>query len=495
MASRLKFVLLPLFMGAMINLAFKPAGLWFLVFPAMAVFPFFRYRNPQQRLLFGWLTGFFIQAFGYTWIFTTIRDFGGLSSLVSAAGAFLFWAYQGFDFALWFLLAPLLFKKNREQKGCPSDQGLYLLGDAGLFFLIQCHFYPYVFPWNLSAALTESPFLTTASLCSSHGLVFFITLTGLTLGEMARRKRAHQPVQTGPFAFLALSVAILSLGSFLYQPQSAVKHLKVGVVQPNIIPWAKRDRGSFKEIFDKHIQMTLTLNEKKPDLILWSETSMNFILANNQAYVDYFQELADTMGTGLMLGALGKDSKGYTNEIWLFTPQKEPQVYAKEKLVMFSESLPWPFFWAEYLVPGIGNFHSGEKNAVFSFKDLKINPLVCFEAILPHYTAKRDAQLLVNLTNDAWFGPSKASSLHLQHLQMRTVENGLPLVRAANSGISCWIDTKGKIQGPTAVYEASAVIYDIPIPLKGSPRVWPWMEGFLTFLTVCLAFFLKTKKK
>ena len=481
MKTKIPYVIFPLAIGLMMSFAFQPLGLWFLAVPALSIFPFFRAMPPVKRWFFGWLTGFFIQALGYTWIFITIRDFGGLSGGISAIGAVLFWAYQGLDFAIWFCFSPMLFPKHDESSG--KGGSLYLVGDAGFFFLVQSFLFPYVFPWAISACLTESPFLPSARFWSANGLTFLIMLVGLTLGEILRFGLKARKVQFSALLLHVLAVVAMSAGLFMPRSSEDGETVRVGVVQPNIIPWAKRERASFKEVFDAHVKPTLSMKRQHPDLVIWPETALMITLKNYPAYITYLQDLSETLDCGLMIGTLGKDQAGHTNEVWLFSHGKEPQICAKEKLVMFSESLPWPFFWARYLVPGIGGFHSGSRVEPFELNGVMINPLICFEAILPHYVAKRESHLLVNITNDAWFGKTKASALHLQHLQMRTVENGIPLVRAANSGISCWVTVSGEVIEPTGIFEKAVPVYDIPVPSKKSVPWWIWLEGFLLVLT------------
>jgi len=467
----------PILLGGMMNFAFQPWGYWGLAVLALAIFPFFRELKTSQRLFFGWMTGFWIQAFGYYWIFYTIRDFGGLNSWLSGAGALLFFAWQGFDLGLWFAGTRLLVRQDRW--------GFFLVFDAGLLFVIQSFLFPYVFPWVLSACLSNSLLRSSAGLWSGYGLTFWLVFLGLGAGNLISTL-VQKKTPGWACLWVVLSGIALSAG-FLFPSQGGdYRTLRVGVVQPNIIPWAKRDHHSFKRVFQAHVEPTLDLAKRGAELIVWPETALSIVLKNYPAYQSYLQDLAETTHCGLLIGCLGRVDEGYTNEAWLFSPQREPQVYQKEKLVMFSESLPWPFFWAKYFVSDMGQFVSGTGNRVFEFREMKIQLLICYEAMLPLFVSRHSFQLMVNLTNDAWFGKTKASALHLQHIQLRTVEQAAPLVRAANSGISCWISADGTVHDATPVYERMSPLFSVPVPVKLHSVSTIRFEWLLLFVIVII---------
>jgi len=475
---------MPILLGWLFNMAFQPWGIWPCAIVALSIFPLFRHMTFRQRWFFGWMTGFWIQAFGYYWIFLTIRDFGGLHTVLSGVGAILFWGYQGLDLAIWFALTGFLVARDRW--------GLFMVFDAGLLFIIQSYLFPYVFPWALSACLSSSVLAGSAYYWSGYGLTFWMALLAFSLSTLVK-SLTKKNLDKGAFSWSIVGSVALLTGFLIPPTPGPVEVLKVGVVQPNIIPWAKRDRQSFKKTFDAHVLPSVEFGKKKVDLIIWPETALSIQLKNYPAYQQYLSDMADTFQAGLMIGCLGKNERGYTNEIWLFSPNAPPQIYQKEKLVMFSESLPWPFFWAKYFVDHIGGFAPGTQNHVLMYKGIAIQPLVCFEAILPNYVKKTESQLMVNLTNDAWFGETKASALHLEQLQMRSIERQAPLVRAANSGISCWVSIDGKIQEPTPVYKQASPIYDIPIPKSVSVNKWFWTQWLLVIVTGVI--FLGSNKK
>lgn len=460
-----KYLLTSVVTAALFSTAFPSIGWGMLIW--VAFLPVLRLSDLPgwRRFFFGWLTGFLIQVFGYGWIFFTIRDFGGLNSGISLLGGLLFWLFQGLDVGLWLGLGPKLFQGRSFL--------VRAFGMAAFWLFIQAFLFPYIFPANYGAALAGIPiFGMGAALWSGKGMTFWIvafqTLLGMP-GDMERRQRG----------WLALAVMGMSVLGVLVPRGGETDIMRIGVVQPNLIPWAKRGNLSPREIVQAHEKPTRLWTGGQVDMVVWPETAVPFDLRLEGAYQRHLQDLAAALNAPLVTGVVGiYGPNRYGNEIWLIPPDgSDPQIYQKEKLVLFSETLPWIFSWAKYFDEALGGFEVGTRNKPFVWRDREWVPLVCFEALFPRYVRKRSGQVLLNVTNDAWFGETKASSLHLQHIRHRAVESGAPLIRATNSGISCFVDAKGEVQGATALYGPDAVIYEVPVPKNIPMNLSGWGEG------------------
>ncbi len=453
------YVLASLVAALLLNLASAPVSLGFLGLFAFVPLIWLQDRPAKQRFLLGWLTGFALQAVGYYWVFYIIRDFGGLTPGLSVLGALLMWLFQGLDLALWLWLYPLLVGRERPV--------LRAAVAAALWYLLQAQLFPYVFPWVYGALFVDPAWLGAgAGLWSDKGLSFLaILFQALLLWAWPQRKSWR-------FGFAGLPLALILLGG-LFAPTQTTRTWRVGVVQPSIIPLAKRDQLGPEEIFMKHFNGSASFVSAKLDLIVWPETAVNFPLNASEYYQNKIRELADVSGAAVVTGAIERDSDGrYFNSVFLYAPGvTEPQVYRKQLLVPFSETIPWILSWSSYFVPGLGGLSPGDRQEVLSYKDTRFVPLVCYEALYSDYVAKFHGQAIINVTNDAWFGISKASSQHLQQIRLRTVENHIPLIRATNSGISCWVDTQGRVHQPTKVYQADAPIFEVPVPVEMPQRV------------------------
>ena len=435
------------------NLAGAPLE-W--AFAALFVFvPLFTWyqKGPGARFLTGWLAGFLNQAIAYPWIYNTIRDFSGQSPTISALGTVLFWAYQGLDLALWLWLAPMVVRN--------MPRLLQPFGASGCWVLLQTLLFPYVFLWQAGGLFTGSPLLHGgAVLWGATGLAFW-AIAGQGLVVIGGLKHHHR------LPAAALILALILAGNLF---KGEIKHevWRIGIVQPNLIPEAKREAFSMEDIFLAHYALTVELARENLDLIIWPETALSFNLDKYTTYVTRLRNLIDTTDTPLITGTLAYEKRqGYYNEIRLYEPgDAEPQKYRKYKLVMFSERLPWIFSWARKFDAGIGGFIPGQENQPFNFKNRQILPLVCFEALFPEYVFGLEGHLIVNLTNDAWFGPTKASSQHLQMIRTRAVEHRIPLIRATNSGISGWVDHHGEIRQRGGLYQRETLVMEVPIPLE-----------------------------
>lgn len=457
----------------LLNLAYPPLAWGMLVW--LALIPLVRLTalSGGRRFLAGWLAGTLTHAFGYGWIFFTIRDFGGLSQGLSAGGALLFWLYQGLDLAIWLGVGPVLFRTG--------PFWFRAFGLAGWWLILQTWLFPYIFPANYGAALAGVPLYGMgAALWSGKGMTFWIvafqTLAFLPVSGSWQRR--------APWAAAVFLVPLLGLA---VPRNGETETWRIGIVQPNLIPWAKQGGMSGREIFAAHDHPTAAWKNADLDLVVWPETAVPFDLRQAESYEARVRELAVELDAALVTGVVGVfGPDDYTNEIWLFSPDGgAPSIYQKQRLVLFSERLPWILSWASYFDSALGGFRPGKDHQAFKYRNRNLMPLVCFEALFPSDTRQAPSQLILNLTNDAWFGISKASALHLQHIRLRSVESGAPLVRATNSGISCWVDVHGEIHQATPVYQKDTAVFEVPVPVKPQLRLDQWGEG--SILSVSLA--------
>lgn len=468
--------------GLLFTLAHKPFDLDLLIF--LALVPLLRLIEApwQQRLIAGWTAGLTMQLLGYSWIFITIRDFGGLHAVPSLGGAFLLWLWQGLDLAVWLTLFPKIIHR------LPRLTWPFLA--AVSFVLIQSYIFPYLFPWHLGAALSDSFFGAVALLLGVDGLTFFI------IGAQTSLYLKTKPTSAFFVAVLMASPHVLPNVPWGWPKESET--WRIGVIQPNILKMAKDSGGKASDFFTAHYDPSLKLRGQGLDLLIWPETAVPFDLGRNPIYYKRLQELAEYIDAPIITGVIEvpMDGQDYYNAVWMITADgKPPQKYRKEKLVAFSETMPWPLKWVTWFKSGLEGFVPGQENAPFTYRDKKIVPLICFEALFPRYVAKRQGHLMVNLTNDAWFGKTQASALHLQQIQLRAIETGMPLVRATNSGLSCWIDDWSNPHQLGKLYEPETHIFEVPIPKNQPWRPALWTMPKLPYVwTGLLAILLITAK-
>jgi apolipoprotein N-acyltransferase len=217
-------------------------------------------------------------------------------------------------------------------------------------------------------------------------------------------------------------------------------------------------------------------------LIVWPETAVPFFFQDHRALSARVVDVVHASGAALIFGSPAYQQAGnetrYFNRAYLLTPDDlRPQFYDKVHLVPFGEYVPLKrlLVFVNRLVPAAGDFEAGHVIHPLKFQNLPAGILICFEAIFPELAraqTKAGAQILVNLTNDAWFGRTSAPYQHLSMALFRAVETGRPLIRAANTGFSAFIDAHGRITRKSRLFEEAVLEGRIRIP-----------HGTLTFYT------------
>ncbi|MEO5721576.1 MAG: apolipoprotein N-acyltransferase [Chthoniobacterales bacterium] len=292
------------------------------------------------------------------------------------------------------------------------------------------------------------------------GLSFLVAFTNVIALATARRfmdETRVKPVR--PHYELTLTLAaIVGVGAFglravqIHPPSTIVR---IGAVQPNI-PREQKFNADFAEAtFDKFARLSQVALQAQPDLLIWPESSMpGPVLQDEQSY-RFVTGFAASAKVDLLLGAIDTDEKDAYNAALLVSAEgRRIQMYHKVHLVPFGEYVP-----GRNTLPGIGwivgdqvpeDFGFGKEHTVFQMTrpEVRVAPLICFEDTIGELTRHfvlGGANLLANVTNDGWFLRSAGSQQHLANAVFRCVETRLPMVRAANTGVTCFINEFGRV--------------------------------------------------
>ena len=323
--------------------------------------------------------------------------------------------------------------------------------------------------WNgLGVALHGNwPLIQIAEFTGVAGLSFMVAFANVILVTTARRlileARTHT---TRPHFDLTLTMAaivgVLTFGLRASQVSPPTKPLRIAAVQSNVPQNQKFDPQFTKKIFDQFRRLSeIALRSSPlPDLLIWPESSMpGPVLAEQESY-EFVMDLAASAESDLLLGTIDEENRDVYNAALLISDGGERmQVYRKVHLVPFGEYVP-----VRHRVPLLarivgdqvpGDFSAGREYTVFSLtnSDVQVAPLICFEDtigelvrrfVLPTET-NPGSNLLVDITNDGWFLHSAGSHQHLANAIFRCVETRRPMIRAANTGVTCFVNEFGRV--------------------------------------------------
>ena len=342
------------------------------------------------------------------------------------------------------------------------------------------------FPWNLAAyALADWTILTqAASVLGSYGLGFVLVLAAASIGHaMGRPSRESRRANLGLAAATVLALAMFGSLRVALLSADTGQGREVRIVQPNIPQRAKWDPAARSANIAR-----LVLLSARPgafDLLLWPETAWPGFLAEDpgaRAMIGWL--LPDR--TVLLTGSPEREAAGtdviYRNAVLAIGSEGSVLArYAKHHLVPFGEYVPWrgllPF---QRVVQSLGDFTPGPGPRTLAFGPFPFPGVaICYEIIFPGHVVD-DAirpDWIFNATNDAWFGTSIGPWQHFASARMRAVEEGLPLVRAANTGISAVVDPFGRVTAFLDLGEQGIINARLPRPLRATlyARFGDWM--------------------
>ncbi len=339
------------------------------------------------------------------------------------------------------------------------------------------------FTWN-NLCYTQSsylPLIQIVSFTGPFGLSLWIYLVNslvfLLIYCWKEEKNRWASLLAVTFLFPLLFGSLILIGS--WGESSVSQKLTVSVVQPNIDPNEKWNGNMYETNFERLFQLSRNeIINHNSEFVLWPETAVPTNLRINQRNsLTRVKRFVDDFEIPLMTGAPNyhrvNDQYQFYNSVFLIKPEQEtPDIYSKIHLVPFGEYIPLSEYFEELknLNLGQGNFIAGKNITVFkliqSGASVFITSAVCFESSFSSLIrdgVNKGSQILAILTNDAWFGNSPAPYLHAAIARFRAVENHIPVVRAANTGISMIIDKNGRVLKKSAFNEKTALTATINI--------------------------------
>lgn len=482
--SPLAKIILSLLLGASGVFAFAPFDFWGMAYLSVGGLIVLATQTSSKTALYTtyfWALGFF--AFGINWIHVSINLFGGVPLLLSYLAVLLLAAYLA--------LYPLLFTYLVQR----------LQVKSAVIFAILWTFTEFLrgwvmtgFPWlQFGYSQIDSPFFGIAPLFGVQGLTFFVVWAAALLVTSFKAWKNHSK---GTSVSALLVLFVVAFAAFYagqkHDPQihlSTIKQdakiLKVTLVQGNIEQNLKWDPDYFSNTI-KIYQDLIAPHLGKSDLIILPEAAIPTLENQVPTLLENWQTAARQSGSELIVGTVYHDlqtDRFHNSVVVLGNPQQPYSLetenrYNKHHLVPFGEYVP-----LESLLRPLGtmfnlpmsNFKQGSYlQAPLQAKGLNLTAAICYEIILGDQLQQNlkqsgNTDYILTVSNDAWFGDSIGPWQHFQMARMRALENGKPVIRATNTGITAFIGARGDVLAQAPQFEATTLTFDLALPQASNP--------------------------
>jgi len=454
-------------------------------------------KKPRHALCLGILTGTVANVIGSYWLIGTLSRFGGFPVPISLLFLLILSVYSGLAIGIFTLVISILnLLKNRGF--------LSVIVIASVWTSIE-YLFPFLFPYTIANPQAHFiPVLQISDLLGIYAVSFLIVCVNVTLVRIYRYIRNEGPI---PHYEIVVSILLLTLtliyGFWRIETEERIiadsPKIKVGLVQANF-NFLEKINENQENMIETHKSMSQALNY--PDLIIWPETAILLWIptSSGQLADEGNAAIPNIKGTYFLVGGLSYESDetspdeidydNITKYNTAFLSDSEGNIigrYHKIKLLLFGEYLPFSTWIPalKKLSPASGDFIPGEELNLFEIeeKGIRIAPLICYEDIIPSFSrkfVKMGANLIINLTNDGWFGDSTAPYQHLLLSIPRAIENRRYLIRSTNTGISAIIDPVGRVIERTETFQKTNLEGEVGI-LDGRETlytkigdVFPW---------------------
>ncbi len=448
--------------------------------------------RPAQAMTAGFVFGLAAYSGQLYWILIVLGRYGGLPLGLSIPALLLLAAYMALYSGLFCLLLAWLFKGSEDNPQSGSTAFLRIWAPpliwTGLDALRGVLFTG--FPWmDLGYGLFRQPqLLLPADLGGHHLLTFCLVLINAIFALFLTAAWQRRPLWRGAMPSLASACCLLlglSVYSFLRasgteKEIATAPKAHIGFVQGNIEQDAKWDEAMKVGTVDRYLRLSAQLASQGASMVVWPETALPFYPQDDPLAGKVATFAGDAAGARVLTGAPfyriedtqdGQVIHNFNGALIIGPPGPQGKVevvYSKQHLVPFGEYIPLKklLFFLEPVAASIGDFTAGSAKGPLYSDRLRVGVLICYESIFPAIardTTALDANMLVNITNDAWYGHSSAPVQSLAMAVLRAVENRRALVRSANTGISAFVDPLGRISGETAIFTEVAGAEHIPL--------------------------------
>jgi apolipoprotein N-acyltransferase len=426
----------------------KLGAAWLVPFGIAALFWIWQGASWKRAALLGWFAGLIFFALDFAWVGHTVGRYIGAFGPFLAFGPALI---EAPFFALAGALASVAYAR--------MNPAIAPLAAAAAFTI--CEWLRSIgvvaAPFDqLGYTQADSPLRAIAAYAGTYGVTFALCAAGAYLADALRRQTWR------PLAITVAALAVITFVAWMAWPARRLPPatIPVAAVQGNIAQTLKWN--SLQLAVRRYTKMTQAAAATHPRLIVWPETVITTDLNNEPELLARFRNLARQTHATIVAGSLYVTGPLIYNAMYVLSPNGGYAVYRKRQLVPFAEWFPGRAFlsWLPYIGSLNGGLSPGTVDGVYATSALPIAPLICWEsafADLAYAQVRQGAQLLVISTDDAWFGETSGPYMHAQIAQLRAIESGAYVVRAAATGISGVIAPDGTWRARSALARQAIV--------------------------------------
>lgn len=443
---------------------------WFALVPLFYVL---KGQTPRNGFLLGGLAGIVYFSGTVHWVTNSVHYYGNVPIIPASLITLLLAAYLSLYTATFGAVVAKIYHRR------PSV--LFFAAPAIWTALELARTYVFSgFPWALLGYSQYEflPVIQVADITGVYGISFLVVLVNAAAMQIATGEKRTAALLT----VTLVAVTVLGYGLFSLSQAEGSGSFRISVVQGNIEQDKKWDPAYQNQTIATYKKLTLEALKQNPDLVIWPETSTPFYFTGSDAaerkMADDLKDFVQQNNVPLLFGSptyeITKQRKVVLrNSAFLLSGKGDISArYDKFHLVPFGEYVPLKnvLFFVEKMVEAVGDFASGKEYTIMSVQrttganKMKVSTVICYEIIFPDLVrkfVKRGAGIVTTITNDAWFGRTAAPYQHFSMAVFRAVENRVPIARAANTGISGFIDAKGRILASTKIFTETYATRDV----------------------------------
>jgi apolipoprotein N-acyltransferase len=470
--------------GALLALSFPTFNLPYLAWIALVpLFFALRAQTVKNGFLLGAIAGFVFFVLTVYWVVNSVHVYGHIAPFPATLIMLLLCSYLA--------LYPALFGAVSVRLRTVRPRLFFIAAPAAWVSLELARTYVISgFPWALLgySQCRFLPVVQIADLAGVYGVSFILVLANVSVAEFIADRRSYAPLLTSALVL----AAVLVYGSTMLRVPEGTDGLTVSVIQGNIEQDKKWDRTYQGEVLAVYKRLTVEAAARRPDLVIWPEPAVPFYFSGNdpedRALTADLSGFVRRNKVPLLFGSPTYEIKpnrhivGRNSAFLLSAGGDVDAIYHKMHLVPFGEYVPLKsmLFFVDKLTQAIGDYQGGDEYALMTVpfsggdgtkRETRICTVICYEIIFPDLVRRfvaRGARMVTTVTNDAWFGKTSAPEQHFAMAVFRAVENRVPVARAANTGISGFIDSSGRILESSGIFTEASLARRLALGTESS---------------------------